>query len=79
MCMSAPITGLVVMTFFSEIFIIQLGPYLCLEPNHMTSFCRKDRLSLSHLVPEIIGSKVGIAFYQYQQKLSFDNVLKQYV
>ncbi len=30
-----------------------------------TSFCKKICLSLSHLVPEILGPKVGLIFHHY--------------
>ncbi len=30
----------------------------------LTSFCRKNRLSLLHLVPEILGPKVGLMFHK---------------
>ncbi len=57
-------------------FLIQLGPYFIPQHHPIDPFFlqKKIGLSLSHLVPEILGPTVGLIFYTkslYQFTLNF--------
>ncbi len=44
---------------------IRLGPYFIPPHNPIdTLFLQKNQLSLSHLVPEILGPKIGLILHQ---------------
>ncbi len=52
------------MTAVLEIFNNPIGSLFIHQHNRVDpSFCRKIGLSLSHLVPEILGPKVGLMFH----------------
>ncbi len=47
------------------LFAIRLGPYFIPQHNPIDPlFLQKKAVCLSHLVPEILGPKVGLTFHQ---------------